>query len=335
MSTANLTKLANENPDLKEVYESAIAHKATKHQNKSLEEYKVDAQAVIDKLSARLDDHKYLAADQMTLADVIGSVFVQWAIWNNKLVPGTHNIPKNLNIWFSEISNKKFFMMTYNRPKPHFIVDLVHGLIKKRMGMACGAFTLVIIAIAAVIFFLTRGPGMLQAQVVLMNEGGGTGVAGTIMISQKRMGGSRLTGTVTGLTEGKHGFHIHTDLVNPGDSCSVAGGHYNPATNDHAGPSVEKRHVGDLGNIVADASGTAIVDIEAPMVFIDKKGVSVLGRSIVIHADADDLGLGGATSSTTTGNAGARVACGTIVKYGQGGGRRGPPGKGRGPPGKG
>ena len=39
---------------------------------------------------------------------------------------------------------------------------------------------------------------------------------------------------------------------------------------------------------------------------------SVVGRSIMIHADPDDLGKGGHELSLTTGNAGARIACGEI-----------------------
>jgi Cu-Zn family superoxide dismutase len=39
---------------------------------------------------------------------------------------------------------------------------------------------------------------------------------------------------------------------------------------------------------------------------------SVLGRGIVLHNGTDDLGLGGHNLSKTTGNAGARLACGVI-----------------------
>jgi Cu-Zn family superoxide dismutase len=38
----------------------------------------------------------------------------------------------------------------------------------------------------------------------------------------------------------------------------------------------------------------------------------VFGRSFVVHAGVDDLGKGGHELSSTTGNAGGRLACGVI-----------------------
>ena len=43
---------------------------------------------------------------------------------------------------------------------------------------------------------------------------------------------------------------------------------------------------------------------------------SILGRSIVIHADADDLGLGDDEGSRADGNSGDRIACCTIKYFG-------------------
>ena len=50
---------------------------------------------------------------------------------------------------------------------------------------------------------------------------------------------------------------------------------------------------------------------------------SVMNKSIVIHAYEDDLGLAGNAGSIASGNAGGRIACGTIVKMVKK--KRGPP----------
>lgn len=76
------------------------------------------------------------------------------------------------------------------------------------------------------------------------------------------------------------------------------------------------RHVGDLGNVVADDNGVAKVNITDKMISLCGCN-NIIGRTLVVHADPDDLGVGGHELSSTTGNAGARVACGVIgiAKY--------------------
>lgn len=90
-----------------------------------------------------------------------------------------------------------------------------------------------------------------------------------------------------------------------------AGPHYNPHQKTHGGPCDETRHVGDLGNVTADSEGVAQGSITASLVMLSGE-FSVLGRSFMVHADPDDLGRGGVELSLTTGNAGARLACGEI-----------------------
>jgi len=80
---------------------------------------------------------------------------------------------------------------------------------------------------------------------------------------------------------------------------------------------VLNRHRGDLGNIVADAKGVATINmVDKLIALIPKKHYNnnvVVGRAFVVHALKDDLGKGGNKGSLATGNAGARLACGTIA----------------------
>jgi len=120
----------------------------------------------------------------------------------------------------------------------------------------------------------------------------------------------KITGELTGLKEGNHGFHVH-EYGDSTNGCISAGAHFNPYKKEHGGPSDTVRHVGDLGNVVAGADGKAAVDITDHLIKLEGE-CNVIGRSLVIHADPDDLGKGGHELSKTTGNAGARSACGVI-----------------------
>jgi len=130
-------------------------------------------------------------------------------------------------------------------------------------------------------------------------------VQGAVKFKQKPGQPTIIKGIVKGLTPGKHGFHIH-EFGDLSKGCESAGGHYNPDGVEHG--SLQQGHVGDLGNIIADKSGTARFQIKAERVELS----DVVGRAIVIHADEDDLGKGGDEESLKTGNAGERVGCGVI-----------------------
>lgn len=121
----------------------------------------------------------------------------------------------------------------------------------------------------------------------------------------------RVTGHLTGLSPGAHGFHVHEagDLT---ERCTSACAHLNPYGTRHGGPGARERHVGDLGNIVADEQGRATIDMLDEQIRLRRKNRNVVGRMLVVHADPDDLGKGGTDESLRTGNAGARVACGVI-----------------------
>ena len=91
---------------------------------------------------------------------------------------------------------------------------------------------------------------------------------------------TKVTGQITGLKPGNHGFHIH-EFGDYSAGCVSAGSHFNPEGKEHGGPSDESRHVGDLGNIVADAGGVAKVDIIDSHITLSGPK-TIIGRSVVV-----------------------------------------------------
>jgi len=133
----------------------------------------------------------------------------------------------------------------------------------------------------------------------------GNKVTGTVIFTPTE-GGTNVEIDIKGLTPGKHGFHIHEFGDCSAADGTSAGGHFNPDGHSHGSQSDGLRHAGDLGNLDADASGNAKIT------FLDKViklhgANTIVGRSIIIHENEDDL------KTQPTGNAGARVACGSIV----------------------
>ena len=148
---------------------------------------------------------------------------------------------------------------------------------------------------------------MVKAVAVL---GSSNTVSGTINFSQEGNGPTTVTGNLSGLSPGLHGFHIHA-LGDTTNGCLSTGPHFNPNGKEHGSPDDEVRHAGDLGNVTVGDDGTAsftITDNQIPLTGPN----SIIGRAVVVHADPDDLGKGGHELSKTTGNAGGRVACGII-----------------------
>ncbi|KAF6121876.1 superoxide dismutase 1 [Phyllostomus discolor] len=113
---------------------------------------------------------------------------------------------------------------------------------------------------------------------VLKGEGP---VHGRIYFEQEGGGPVKVSGTIEGLTEGKHGFHVHQFGDNTG------------------------------GNVTAGADGVAKVSLTDRQISLSGKH-SIIGRTMVVHEKQDDLGKGNDEESKKTGNAGSRLACGVI-----------------------
>nr|XP_008122558.1 PREDICTED: LOW QUALITY PROTEIN: extracellular superoxide dismutase [Cu-Zn]-like [Anolis carolinensis] len=109
-----------------------------------------------------------------------------------------------------------------------------------------------------------------------------------------------LDGFPTGANLSGRAIHIHQygDLS---DSCDSAGGHYNPFKVNH--PS----HPGDFGNFYSKEG--KIIKYKANLVATLFGPYTIMGRSVVVHVQEDDLGKGNNKASLENGNAGKRLAC--------------------------
>jgi superoxide dismutase, Cu-Zn family len=148
----------------------------------------------------------------------------------------------------------------------------------------------------------TTGP--VTRAVAMLHPAKDGKVEGTLTFA-KAATGLKVTGRISGLPSGTHGFHIHEFGDCSAADFSSAGGHYNPTGHQHAGPSEARRHIGDMGNIEAGADGVATVDYTDPRLRLEGAH-GVLGRGVIVHANPDDF------KTQPTGNAGGRVACGVI-----------------------
>jgi Cu-Zn family superoxide dismutase len=115
----------------------------------------------------------------------------------------------------------------------------------------------------------------------------------------------KVVADVQGLAPGKHGFHIHEYGDCSAPDGTSAGGHYNPFGAEHGAPTDSNRHVGDLGNIVANQDSVAHFEWVDHMLELNG-AFTIAGRAVIVHAGEDDL------VSQPTGDAGPRVACGVI-----------------------
>jgi Cu-Zn family superoxide dismutase len=138
-------------------------------------------------------------------------------------------------------------------------------------------------------------------------------VKGDVVFKQRK-GGVEVNATFTQLS-GNHGFHIHKAGDLRGEGCKGACDHYHIGPPQHhggpphtrsgqpTGQTKKQRHTGDLGNVTEGSYRYVLKDVLVEDLF---------GRSVIIHADEDDYGLGGFDDSLTTGHSGKRIACAVI-----------------------
>ncbi|HYC41931.1 MAG TPA: superoxide dismutase [Cu-Zn] SodC [Noviherbaspirillum sp.] len=152
--------------------------------------------------------------------------------------------------------------------------------------------------------------GGLTVEMKVLSESGAGASVGKVVLRDTPYG-LELTPTLTGLTQGVHGFHVHE---NP--SCEpkeqngkmvaglAAGGHYDPAGTKKHGLPWGDGHLGDLPPLFVDMTGNASNPVLSPRL----KLADVRGRSLMVHAGGDNH----ADHPAPLGGGGARVVCGVI-----------------------
>ena len=147
----------------------------------------------------------------------------------------------------------------------------------------------------------------------------------------------RVQVTATGLSEGWHGFHVHTKadctVGDPANPFTAAGGHLGsgaPLNQSHAG------HDGDMPLLYANADGIARATFRTDN-FTMAQLLDTDGSAVIVHANADNYAnipsdaaryrkgpgftatdIGPDATTLTTGDSGARQRCGLVVSGGLG-----------------
>jgi superoxide dismutase, Cu-Zn family len=121
----------------------------------------------------------------------------------------------------------------------------------------------------------------------------------------------RIVVEVHGLPPGQHGVHVHTVGKCDGPDFVSAGAHFNPIGRQHGALNPQGAHAGDLPNLTVGSDGKGRMESTTELFTLGSGQTSIFdpdGSALVVHAAPDDF------KTDPTGNSGARIACGVIVK---------------------
>ena len=118
--------------------------------------------------------------------------------------------------------------------------------------------------------------------------------------------GLAVTVSVTGITPGEHGVHVHMTGKCDAPGFTTAGGHWNPESTQHGLENPQGAHAGDMPNlnVADDGSGTLSFTLRSGTM---AQLLDADGSAFVVHAGKDDQ------KTDPSGDSGDRVACGVFA----------------------
>jgi Cu-Zn family superoxide dismutase len=116
---------------------------------------------------------------------------------------------------------------------------------------------------------------------------------------------------VQGLPPGAKAVHVHAVGRCEGPGFNSAGDHFNPMNRQHGALNPVGPHAGDLPNLTVGNDGRGRLESTTELMTLLSGAATILdgdGSALIVHAAPDDF------KTDPTGNAGARLACGVIVR---------------------
>jgi superoxide dismutase, Cu-Zn family len=145
----------------------------------------------------------------------------------------------------------------------------------------------------------------------------GKNITGTAEFVEQTKGPStvvQISITVSGLTPGKHGVHLHA-VGKCEPDFTAAGGHFDPGPAGNTDPDANHPyHMGDIPNLEVGADGKGTMTIFTSRVRLAAGPLSLFdadGTAIIIHGNPDQE-ITGEPKSGVSG--GPRAACGVVTK---------------------